>query len=882
MILRMKTSKIRQRGLTLLGVIIVLTIMCVGVFWGGNSVEATLDPQDEANFSQNDALFYEPCGDADSNKESVEICGTNKNYADEQVWTDAELKAIKANAPFYQKAASKYGIPWQILAVIHKREHSLARDNPGNGQGVYQFYSAEERSKCEGGDFSPGKISDEQFQIQTDCAAKRIKESYGAGLNLTRDDDIKRMFFKYNGTASAYKRQAIRLGFSQAQAENGEGSPYVMNRYDKKREPSGKWCQIKRDNGPMECPANNDFGAFVYYKAITCGGNSDTDSVLDAADSATSNSEGTDSADTGSGTAESSSDVSCDGNDGGSMNLNASAVALAWPEGTSQNTSYQGGSATEAFNKAHKKFTPGGGDACAAAGASCDMFVATVVRYAGYDKNYPLGAVGAQADYVKKHPDLWQIIDWSDGDKSKVKPGDIIIENGEGHTQLIVQDKDGKIKYASASHCDYYGKIKGFYAPRQPAFIVRATHASNSTEGVSTTKGVTSSSTDGTITPSGQNNGDIASSATALAWPESKYKEHYKTEATEAFTNYYESLPGKDATDCSKGGKDCSSFVNAVLLYAGAKTGGKEKIKDVHSLREELENDSSWEEVKPKENKFKKSDLQSGDVIIYYKKGKSNSTAEDEWNGLNPYHAAIYIDTPDGGRIAQANNCATFGYISKDGMPNGKKNVRVYRWNGQKEVKSNECNVCAGNENEEDGDGSETGLKQGGMTLAEAKKFVKAYHDAAMGKYYKKRGDVRFQGAQIHDAGCPFGPMNNCVAFSQWFINKYTKAGPNWNHTVNGVGMVDKVVSELHFKHGTEPRPYAIFSKAGPSSAGHTGVILGVNKNSQKVVVGEASCSSGRSQLYYEPQAAEYSFSAIKGWEYAYTSGKLKGNLNGD
>ena len=164
-------------------------------------------------------------------------------------------------------------------------------------------------------------------------------------------------------------------------------------------------------------------------------------------------------------------------------------------------------------------------------------------------------------------------------------------------------------------------------------------------------------------------------------------------------------------------------------------------------------------------------------------------------------------------------------------------------------------------------------LKAGGMNLSEAKEFMKAYRDAAMGKYYKVHSDIDFQGAHIHDADCPYGVMNNCVAFSQWFINKYTTVGPKWNSTSNGVDLVKKLASTANLKTGNQPRPYAIFSNAQFSYAGHTGVILGVDEAAKKVVVGEASCSESAGYLYYEPQAKEYSFDYIKSnnWTYAYT-----------
>ena len=119
-----------------------------------------------------------------------------------------------------------------------------------------------------------GAYTDEQFQTATNAAAQFVLDKMGS-TKLTTDDNVKLAFFRYNGVAQVYKTQALNLGFSSAQANNGEGSPYVMNRYDKKRDPSVEptksnrtWGQIKTDGGSLSYPANLDYGAFVIYKAL--------------------------------------------------------------------------------------------------------------------------------------------------------------------------------------------------------------------------------------------------------------------------------------------------------------------------------------------------------------------------------------------------------------------------------------------------------------------------------------------------------------------------------------------------------------------------------------------------------------------------------------
>ncbi len=197
----------------------------------------------------------------------------NLDYAGRAILTDAQLAKIGENQPYYLKSASASDIPWQMVAVIHLRESGLARANPQNGQGIYQFVDNH------GGPYPTGPVSDAEFQRQTDLAAQFIKSKAGSNYTANRSlssasgpDVIKDTFFSYNGRASVYERQAQSLGYGTNQGF--EGSPYVMNRSDAQRDPDGNkttWGQVKRDHGPIEYPANGDYGAFVMYASLTGG-----------------------------------------------------------------------------------------------------------------------------------------------------------------------------------------------------------------------------------------------------------------------------------------------------------------------------------------------------------------------------------------------------------------------------------------------------------------------------------------------------------------------------------------------------------------------------------------------------------------------------------
>lgn len=192
------------------------------------------------------------------------------DYKGRPILDQGQLQAIAANQTTYQQAASQVDIPWQMLAVVHLRENGLKKANPGNGQGIYQFYDQH------GGPYPTGPVSDAEFLRQTILAAQFLKSAAGGNypnhqlLSASSDSEtVKDTFFSYNGRASAYVIQAASLGYKNNQGY--EGSPYVMNKADAQRDPDSNptgWGQIKRDNGPIEYPANEDYGAFVEYAGL--------------------------------------------------------------------------------------------------------------------------------------------------------------------------------------------------------------------------------------------------------------------------------------------------------------------------------------------------------------------------------------------------------------------------------------------------------------------------------------------------------------------------------------------------------------------------------------------------------------------------------------
>ena len=139
------------------------------------------------------------------------------------------------------------------------------------------------------------------------------------------------------------------------------------------------------------------------------------------------------------------------------------AKELAHPYGTKSATAaYPGGKAVTAFTTAYKKVFPSLPSWAMkrtpyVKGASCDAFVATVLRASGVDTAYPLGRGTAwsngQMEHLAKSSKFYEV------KPADIKAGDIIIyakdSTGKtGHTCICVGSM-----IAEASYGDFFGKI---------------------------------------------------------------------------------------------------------------------------------------------------------------------------------------------------------------------------------------------------------------------------------------------------------------------------------------------------------------------------------------------------------------------------------------
>lgn len=178
-----------------------------------------------------------------------------------------------------------------------------------------------------------------------------------------------------------------------------------------------------------------------------------------------------------------------------------------------------------------------------------------------------------------------------------------------------------------------------------------------------------------------------------------------------------------------------------------------------------------------------------------------------------------------------------------------------------------------------------TELTPGGMTLSEARAWMENNYRSLARDYLgstESYTPVPGKGTIYYAEGC-HDTLNNCSAFSAWFVNVYTSASTK-GISIDGDDIATNLINSNQgfkgangtSKPGTTPAVYAIFSHGNDSSGKHTGVILGIDTERNKIIVGEASCHNGFTDRY--PNANEYDLSRyLSGYRYAYTDDILQG-----
>lgn len=661
--------KLKRRFKVLLVAAVTLVFSGAISYFAFAANSSILTDEEKMEYSLNDIMFYQKCPTNGGSSESSAMCGTNQNYAGEQVFTEENLKAIEAHRPFYEKAAKQYGFPWEILAALHWRESGLAKANPTNGQGVYQLYSYTNGGKNERAFTPAGGISDEEFQRQTDLVSKLINESYGAGLDLNTDEGVKQMFFKFNGVGDGvvFEQKAKALGFT----DPAEGSSYVMNRYDEKRNPTSPnvnpaWIGNYTNDGEWSSGAVDErWGTFTAYKALTCDGK--TDEPYDFSNSSnTSNTTGGGSSSGGSSSSSSSSE-SVSGN---AKKISDTAIKIAWPKDASGSDykENQGGKPTDAMLEAWEKLETK--DRNLSHGADCGWFVHTVVAASGADPEYteatkgdPDALNGPFEEWVKKHPEKWEEIEFGDGsDISKLRAGDVIMSwvgsraNPSGFHGWVIAELDGELYVVEAGyskgHNGFWGhvsdKVEDYHVHTDELVIFRA-------------KGGPScdSCEKGSM--------NINGAAVCLAWPygTDESKSIWPTgSGTDLFNEFWANeegvVKGNGTGDCHDKGAYCCGFSAAVVRYSGYDPNfdsacgvGDHLGGGANQYLYAASNPDLWELIPWDGSKDK---IKGGDVIYY--------------SGASTGHSYVIVQDESGEfYIAEASLCDWYGRIDDYSAP---------------------------------------------------------------------------------------------------------------------------------------------------------------------------------------------------------------------
>lgn len=160
-------------------------------------------------------------------------------------------------------------------------------------------------------------------------------------------------------------------------------------------------------------------------------------------------------------------------------------------------------------------------------------------------------------------------------------------------------------------------------------------------------------------------------------------------------------------------------------------------------------------------------------------------------------------------------------------------------------------------------------LVSGGMNLSQAKSFVKYYADKA--REMQGKANFSWEGTEFTGVGCTNGGMSNCTAFTAWFLNKYTSAsGVPLKQGSQFVDFLTTGKYKNEFSKKTKvPSVYSVMS-AGPRTgtkdgwSNHTAIVLGIDKQRNKIILGEATCHGWKGvsgSEKFTPRAKEYNLS---------------------
>ena len=302
----------------------------------------------------------------------------------------------------------------------------------------------------------------------------------------------------------------------------------------------------------------------------------------------------------------------------------------------------------------------------------------------------------------------------------------------------------------------------------------------------------------------------------------------------------------KSGSTCVRAGASCDRFVGIVVRYSGIDK------KFGYNL------DSYPFKADDSGNKSAGHALAHPELWEDVSKGYGKETMRDGDIQVCPGHVRMIAKADDGKmHIVDASYCKGNTGCCHTGIVNSKE------YNGSIDYNGGKCSVFRAKNNPaynqncicQVGQQNQSQAVEGGLTDDQAEKLVKAY--------------------QKEDGRC------NCVDLSNWFIKNMLGLEPV---SGNGGDIAHNVAEKYHLEHGSEPRPYAIFSTDGSMASmicpdglkcGHTGVVVAV-KGDDVTTIEAAYGNCGftgvkhhkKSEFTQKRHGSEYAF--------AYTDGKLK------
>lgn len=437
--------------------------MLVGNFWGfSNSTFATLSNAQLDFFETNGIYYYDPSsGGCEEDDVIAKIDGAaTANLSAQQVGF------VKTYHDMAVKLAIEFGIPWEDILAQGINESTagtsrFARErNNFFGVGAYRsnpdhaYYYKSARDGFIGmfqnfitTTASPSYIDSGAFDVNSKNG-NAVTDPNAFLLSIAPvynalDDHGKTYINLIAPLINGIQKLSEKEGW-ESSAKLAESHPEMLA--------NAAAIKSKKKSPYKSFGSGTSVSPFRYeFKGLTGGNKDNTDAGNDdATDTSTQD------------------DICGVGAGGGNGDINKTAIALSWPE--RQQGDWRSQPVVPEYKKALKQvgLTTYGDDAVKV-GASCDAFVATVMRYSGADKKFYCCGASSVLNYLSGSDKYEEIPNL--GNTSNLKPGDI--RSRSGHVELVVQLDNGEWKIASASYRDRTSDHSRGYYPSSEYKVFR-------------------------------------------------------------------------------------------------------------------------------------------------------------------------------------------------------------------------------------------------------------------------------------------------------------------------------------------------------------------------------------------------------------------------